>query len=185
MPTELVVADVGCGTGFLARALARRAARVICIDTSAAMLDKARENLRDVPAALEFRPGAMEALPLKDGEVDAAFAHMVLHHLADVATGLREMARGVKPGGQVVCVDLLPHHESWMHDTMAGRASGWTRRRCTTISGRPGGRGAGDAGRRLRRRAPLRPQDQPAALPHARPPTGGSLDTPRSFPPWR
>jgi ArsR family transcriptional regulator len=119
VPSELVVADVGCGTGFLARALARRAARVICIDTSVAMLDKARENLRDVLAALEFRPGAMEALPLRDGEVDAAFAHMVLHHLADVATGLREMARGVKPGGQVVCVELLPHHESWMHETMA------------------------------------------------------------------
>jgi len=119
VPGELVVADVGCGTGFLARALARRAARVICIDTSVAMLDKARENLRDVPAALEFRPGAMEALPLQDGEVDAAFAHMVLHHLADVPAGLREMARGVRAGGQVVCVELLPHHESWMHDLMA------------------------------------------------------------------
>ncbi len=118
-PRELVVADVGCGTGYLARALARRVTRVICIDTSEAMLDKARENLRGVPAALEFRPGSMERLPLQDGEVDAAFAHMVLHHLTGVAAGLREMARVVKPGGQVVCVELLPHHENWMHDSMA------------------------------------------------------------------
>jgi ubiquinone/menaquinone biosynthesis C-methylase UbiE/DNA-binding transcriptional ArsR family regulator len=118
-PRGLVVADVGCGTGYLSRALARRVARVICVDTSAAMLDKARENLRGVPAALEFRPGSMEQLPLADGEVDAAFAHMVLHHLTDMAAGLREMVRVVRPGGEVVCVELLPHHESWMHDSMA------------------------------------------------------------------
>jgi len=118
-PRDMAVADVGCGTGYLARALARRVARVICVDTSAAMLDKARENLRGVPAALEFRPGSMERLPLRDAEVDAAFAHMVLHHLVEVGAGLREMARVVRPGGQVVCVELLPHHESWMHDSMA------------------------------------------------------------------
>jgi ArsR family transcriptional regulator len=119
VPEELVVADVGCGTGYLARALGRRVARVICIDTSAAMLDKARENLADCPAALEFRMGALEALPLADGEVDATCAHMVLHHLPEPRTGLAEMARAVRPGGRVISLELLPHHEAWMHEAMA------------------------------------------------------------------
>lgn len=119
VPKTLVVADVGCGTGYLARAMARRVSKVICIDTSAAMLGRARENLAGTAAELEFRTGAMEALPLQDDEVDAACAHMVLHHLPEPRAGLAEMARAVRPGGSVVCVELLPHHESWMHEAMA------------------------------------------------------------------
>lgn len=116
---KLVVADVGCGTGYLTRALARRVAKVICIDTSAAMLEQARENLAGTAAELEFRTGAMESLPLEDDEVDAACAHMVLHHLSEPRAGLAEMTRAARPGGAVVCVELLPHHESWMHEAMA------------------------------------------------------------------
>lgn len=119
VPPELCVADVGCGTGYLSRALARRARRVICVDSSEAMLQRARENLRDVPATVEFRPGSIEALPLRDGEADATFAHMVLHHLPEPGPGLREMARATRPGGLVACVELLPHREDWMHAAMA------------------------------------------------------------------
>jgi len=119
VPGSLVVADVGCGTGYLARALAQRVARVICVDTSVAMIEQARQNLAGVPADVEFRTGAIEALPLKDAEVDAACAHMVLHHLSEPRAGLSEMARVVRPGGTVVCVELLPHKESWMHSAMA------------------------------------------------------------------
>jgi len=119
VPDQLIVADVGCGTGYLARVLGQRVARVICVDTSAAMLDKARANLAGSTAALEFRTGAVESLPLKDAEVDAACAHMVLHHLPEPRLGIAEMARVVRPGGFVVSLELLPHHESWMHDAMA------------------------------------------------------------------
>ncbi len=119
VPRELCVADVGCGTGYLSRALARRVGRVLCVDSSEAMLQRARENLRDVPATLEFRQGSIEALPLREAEVDAAFAHMVLHHLPDTGPGLRELSRVTRPGGLVACVELLPHREDWMHGAMA------------------------------------------------------------------
>jgi len=119
VPGDLVVADVGCGTGYMAAALARRVGRVICIDSSPAMLDRAQQNLGRPRAVVEPRLGSLESLPLQDEEVDAAFAHMVLHHLMDVRRGVREMARVVRPGGLVVCVELLPHHESWMRDEMA------------------------------------------------------------------
>ena len=119
VPADLVVADVGCGTGYMAAALARRVGRVVCVDSSPAMLERARENLGRPPAQVDLRLGSLESLPLQDGEVDAAFAHMVLHHLMDLRRGLTEMARIVKPGGLVACVELLPHHESWMRDEMA------------------------------------------------------------------
>jgi ArsR family transcriptional regulator len=119
VPGDLVVADVGCGTGYLTRALGRRVAKVVCVDTSQAMLDRARDNLSDLNAEIELRMGAVESLPLENEEVDAACAHMVLHHLGDVRAGLAEMARVVRPGGVVVCLDLLPHRETWMRESMA------------------------------------------------------------------
>jgi len=115
----LTVADVGCGTGYLAQALARRVGKVICVDPSAAMIERAQQNLLGAPAELEFHEGSMEALPIADSSVDAAFAHMVLHHLADTRAGLAEMVRIVRPGGLVTCLDMLPHNETWMREAMA------------------------------------------------------------------
>lgn len=119
VPEDLVVADVGCGTGYLAAALGQRVSHVVCVDASAAMLERARGKLAGLDGRVDFRQGSIEALPMEDGEVDAAFAHMVLHHLPDVRAGLLEMARVLRPGGLVCCVDLLPHTEAWMRDAMA------------------------------------------------------------------
>ncbi len=116
---DLVVADVGCGTGYIARALVRVAERVICIDHSAAMLEQARANLASQNAHVELRQGELDHLPLADGEVDAVFASLVLHHVPDVVAALREMRRALKPGGRLIITDLLPHKETWMSDTMA------------------------------------------------------------------
>lgn len=116
---SLVVADVGCGTGYLSQALSRRVARVICVDASPAMLECAEANLAGAAASVDARLGTLEDLPLDDAEADAACAHMVLHHLADTRTGVAEMARVVKPGGVVAAVEMFPHREAWMHDTMA------------------------------------------------------------------
>lgn len=115
----LTVADVGCGTGYLSRALARRVGRILCIDPSQAMLDQARAHLADLSCDVDYRMGTMESLPVEDGAVDAAVAHMVLHHLADTRVGLDELTRIVRPGGVVVALELLPHHETWMHEQMA------------------------------------------------------------------
>jgi len=64
------------------------------------------------------RRGDATELPLDDGEVDAAFAHMVLHYLASPAEALREMARVVRPGGQVVVVDFVAHEHQWMREEL-------------------------------------------------------------------
>jgi ubiquinone/menaquinone biosynthesis C-methylase UbiE/DNA-binding transcriptional ArsR family regulator len=116
----LVLADIGCGTGFVARELVRRATKVILVDPSAAMLEKARTELdRNLPARVEFRVGELERLPLAAGEVDGAFANLVLHHVSDLAATLKELARVIRPGGTLVISDLLPHEEDWLREEQA------------------------------------------------------------------
>jgi ArsR family transcriptional regulator len=119
IPRGLVVADVGCGTGYMARALVRVAERVICIDHSSAMLEQAKARLAGRLDRVEFREGELDRLPLVDGEVDAVFASLVLHHVPDMLAALREARRALKEGGRLVVTDLLPHRESWMSEAMA------------------------------------------------------------------
>lgn len=102
------VGDLGCGTGQVAGALAPFVARVIAVDRSGEMLQAARRRLRDFPA-VEVRRGELEALPIADGELDAATLLLVLHHLPDPAAALSEAHRALKPGGRLVIADMLPH----------------------------------------------------------------------------
>ncbi|MEE2711680.1 MAG: metalloregulator ArsR/SmtB family transcription factor [Planctomycetota bacterium] len=119
VPNELIVADVGCGTGYLSSGLASIVSKVILVDHAPGMLDAARQNLEGARCELEFRCGEIDALPLAEGEVDAVVAGMVLHHAPDLTAFFREASRVLKPGGVLVVEDLLPHREAWMRDTMA------------------------------------------------------------------
>jgi ArsR family transcriptional regulator len=133
---NLVVADIGTGTGILAIELARLGVRVIGIDHSSRMLDAARAKAAaEAGLQIEFRHGEASALPFSDGEVDAVFAHMVLHYLPSPSDAIAEMARVVKPGGTVVTVDFVPHQHEWMREELgvswlgfsAEEVAGWFR----------------------------------------------------------
>jgi ArsR family transcriptional regulator len=105
---QCVVGDLGCGTGELTAALAPFVARVIAVDRSSDMLRAAGRRLRDAPN-VEVRNGELEALPIGDGELDAATLILVLHHLSDPSAALREAARVLKTGGRLLVADMLPH----------------------------------------------------------------------------
>ena len=113
-PSGPRVADLGCGTGYLSGWLAERSSEVIGVDHSERMLDEARSN---VPTA-EFRQGELDALPLANYEVQAAFANLVWHHLPDHDAAAREVHRIVQPNGHVVVSDLMPHDCDWMRERM-------------------------------------------------------------------
>jgi ubiquinone/menaquinone biosynthesis C-methylase UbiE/DNA-binding transcriptional ArsR family regulator len=102
------VADLGCGTGQTAAALAPFVARVIAVDGSPPMLQAARKRLQPF-GNVDVRRGDLEALPLADSEADAATLMLVLHHVAEPANVMLEAARVLKPGGRVLLVDMLPH----------------------------------------------------------------------------
>jgi len=118
VPPRLQVADIGTGTGVLALELASLGLDVVGIDQSEGMLEAARGKWAaiedDATGSVEFRNGDAHALPLADESVDAAFAHMVLHSLEEPELAIREMARIVRPGGQVILVDFLAHDHTWM-----------------------------------------------------------------------
>lgn len=103
-----VVADLGCGTGQVAEALAPFVRRVVGVDASPSMLRAAKKRLEKHPN-VELRAGTLEALPVDDGGLDAATMFLVLHHVADPSQAISEAARALKPGGRLVVVDMLPH----------------------------------------------------------------------------
>jgi ArsR family transcriptional regulator len=105
----LTVGDLGCGTGQLAATVAPYVRRVIAVDGSIDMLDAARKRFADQPN-VDVRQGELEALPIKDRELDAAFLSLVLHYSPDPARTLAEVARVCRPGARVIVVDMLPHH---------------------------------------------------------------------------
>jgi SAM-dependent methyltransferase len=126
LPREYVVADLGCGTGYVGEALVGLVGRLICVDRSTKMLAEAKKRLarRTGRTVVEFRRGEMDALPLADGEVDGVVAGMVLHHLPNLDAAIREMRRVLKPLGTAVILELAPHKEAWMRQGLGDRHLG-------------------------------------------------------------
>jgi ArsR family transcriptional regulator len=120
VPRGLAVADIGTGTGGMLPYLAEVAERIVAVDLSGEMLRRARARADELGLGnVSFERGELEALPLADGSVDAAFASLVLHHAPRPAAALAEMARVVRPGGVVVVIDLMAHGHEWLRDEQA------------------------------------------------------------------
>lgn len=108
LPPDMIVADLGCGTGTIAAALAPHVRQVIGIDNSPAMLDAARQRTADL-ANVELREGDIAAPPIAPGSCDAAMLILVLTYVDDVPATLGAARRLLRRGGRLVIVDLLRH----------------------------------------------------------------------------
>jgi ubiquinone/menaquinone biosynthesis C-methylase UbiE len=105
---DIVVGDLGCGTGQLSHTVAPYVRRVIAVDASPDMLEAARHRLAEY-RNVELRKGELEALPIEAGSLDAAMMSLVLHYSPAPGRALAEVARVLRPGGRVLVVDMLPH----------------------------------------------------------------------------
>jgi ArsR family transcriptional regulator len=121
LPADWDVADLGCGTGHTAAALAPHVRTVLGVDQSSAMLRAAEKRTAEF-ANVDLRQGSLEALPLDDDSVDAALLVLALTYVADPRQALREASRILRPGGRVVVVDLLRHDDEDFQRQM-GQAS--------------------------------------------------------------
>ncbi len=102
------VGDLGCGTGRVAAAVAPYVTNVIAVDDSAPMLQAAQSRLAG-EGNVEVRRGALEALPIADGALDAAILCLVLHYVVEPLRALREAHRVLRPGGRLLLVDMVAH----------------------------------------------------------------------------
>ncbi len=106
----MVIADLGAGEGHLSQLLAGKATRVIAVDNSEKMVEYGSSLARENGITnLEYRLGDLEAPPIEPGSVDLAMLSQALHHAGSPVRALRGACGILRPGGQVVILDLLAH----------------------------------------------------------------------------
>src|SRR5437762_3411873 len=122
----LVVADLGSGEGLLSELLARRCKKVIAVDNSEKIVAfgaaKAKKNgLKN----LEFRLGDLEDPPVEPDSVDLVVLSQALHHAAQPAEAIIAARRILKPGGQLLVLDLHKHKFEQAHELYGDRWLGF------------------------------------------------------------
>ena len=109
-PGESVL-DIGCGTGEVALLTKTRAkaGKVYGIDPAPEMIAVARNKASRKKLDIDFRVGAIEALPFADASIDVVTSSLMMHHLPEdlKARGLAEIYRVLKPGGRLLIADFL------------------------------------------------------------------------------
>jgi demethylmenaquinone methyltransferase/2-methoxy-6-polyprenyl-1,4-benzoquinol methylase len=96
------VLDACCGTGDLALEAQRAGGRVTGLDFSERMLERARRK----STAVEWVRGDVLALPFSDGTFDAVTIGFGIRNVEDLEAGLRELARVLRPGGRLGCLEI-------------------------------------------------------------------------------
>jgi ubiquinone/menaquinone biosynthesis C-methylase UbiE len=122
------VLDVGCGTGTLAIAAARRVGEtgaVTGVDPSAELLARARKKARRAGVSVMLETAGGESLPFPDASFDVVLSSLVFHHLPHAAlrSSALEARRVLKPGGRLFVVDIggpQAHGRRTMHAPHGG-----------------------------------------------------------------
>jgi arsenite methyltransferase len=140
VPTEFAritpgntVIDLGSGAGndcFVARSLTGDSGRVIGIDMTEAMIEKARQNVAKLGFTnVEFRLGDIENMPVDDNTADVVISNCVLNLVPDKQKAFAEIHRVLKPGGHLSVSDIvlqgqLPDEIKQAAEMYAGCVSG-------------------------------------------------------------
>jgi demethylmenaquinone methyltransferase/2-methoxy-6-polyprenyl-1,4-benzoquinol methylase len=129
---RVLVADLACGTGDLAFALAAHGRVVVGLDVSREMLGRAARRAPSfADGAPRFAAGDMTALPVADACIDVVTIGYGLRNAPRLDAALDEVARVLRPGGHVVTLDFCrPANAIWCrlflgYLAVAGNVYGW------------------------------------------------------------
>jgi SAM-dependent methyltransferase len=108
---DVAAADIGCGTGDFTLLMAARGANVLALDFSAAVLEVARRRGAEAGARARFVCASATQIPAENAAFDLVTSITVMQHLVrdeDLARGVGELARVLRPRGRVVFLELAP-----------------------------------------------------------------------------
>ncbi len=107
----MTVLDAGCGPGNMSVHVLRKMAkgRLYCLDPLPSMLKAAFDNLRGMAREVElnFLEATFESIPLPSSSVDVVVTAYALRDARDLYAALSEFRRVLKPGGQLLVLDLV------------------------------------------------------------------------------
>lgn len=114
-----IVADLGCGTGFISLELANEANLVFSIDNSINMLKELKNSIMNKNLNNVYPlKSSLEDITLFDESLDAVFINMALHHIKNADKAIGEMGRILKKGGSIVISDVMEHNGEWAREEM-------------------------------------------------------------------
>jgi ArsR family transcriptional regulator len=135
----MVIADLGAGDGSFSLLLAQNAEKVLAVDSSAKMIEFAREQAhRNHVKNVDYRLGDMEELPIEDEAVDLVFFSQSLHHALHPDRAIAEAARILKPGGRIAILDLAKHRFEEARDMYADEWLGFSESELESMLDRAG-----------------------------------------------
>lgn len=107
---EGTITDVGCDPGYLLQVIAKELPgnRLVGVDISNEMVERARANFGSMGycGRVEFRQGSADSLPFDEGTQDFVVSTLSLHHWADPQSAFDEIYRILRPGGQMLILDI-------------------------------------------------------------------------------
>lgn len=120
--------DLGCGAGtdlLIAAQMTGRDGRVVGVDMTASMLERARASAQDMGLPnVELHESLIGTLPLESASVDVVVSNGVIDLVPDKDAVFDEIDRILRPGGRLQIADVVIHHE--VSEDARARIDLWT-----------------------------------------------------------
>jgi ArsR family transcriptional regulator len=114
---ELIIGDLGCGTGILSQTVSPWVSKVIAVDSSSAMIQAARKRLKE-RGNVEVRKGELTSLPIEDEVLHLSMMSLVLPYVRSPLDVMEEVFRVTRKGGRVILLDMVSHDRSEYRESM-------------------------------------------------------------------